>query len=193
MVPSMYRMNSCPTLIPNEYCFAWKDEIWKMLNVLWMLFYVCKRTKCQWQCTSSWSLLENKLWKGLVSSWRFIPRSLSSRSHPWPHIFVCICLSLSDCQNAFALVVRPPTEQENLLFSFKLTAEDTLKSAWLKTLCRQVANTICRADAVSEHAHTNTHTYRNMVTSSSDHPPQAWNRTQLFILLALLSFIVAIN
>ncbi|XP_026131061.1 protein ECT2-like isoform X6 [Carassius auratus] len=52
-----------------------------------------------------------------------------------------------ECQNAFALVVRPPTEQENLLFSFQLTAEDTLKSAWLKTLCRQVANTICRADA----------------------------------------------
>ncbi|KAI4894886.1 hypothetical protein NFI96_013643, partial [Prochilodus magdalenae] len=52
-----------------------------------------------------------------------------------------------DCQNAFALVVRPPTEQENLLFSFQLTAEDTLKSAWLKTLCRQVANTICKADA----------------------------------------------
>lgn len=70
---------------------------------------------------------------------------------------MCIYLSLSDCQNAFALVVRPPTEQENLLFSFKLTAEDTLKSAWLKTLCRQVANTICRADAVSEHART--HTY----------------------------------
>uniref|UniRef100_A0A8C1P8P8 Epithelial cell transforming 2 n=1 Tax=Cyprinus carpio TaxID=7962 RepID=A0A8C1P8P8_CYPCA len=52
-----------------------------------------------------------------------------------------------ECQNAFALVVRPPTEQENLLFSFQLTAEDTLKSTWLKTLCRQVANTICRADA----------------------------------------------
>ena len=57
-----------------------------------------------------------------------------------------------DCQNAFALVVRPPTEQENLLFSFQLTAEDTLKSAWLKTLCRQVANTICKADAVSARA-----------------------------------------
>lgn len=55
----------------------------------------------------------------------------------------------TDCQNAFALVVRPPTEQENLLFSFQLAAEDTLKSTWLKTLCRQVANTICRADAVS--------------------------------------------
>ncbi|XP_056324579.1 protein ECT2 isoform X5 [Danio aesculapii] len=52
-----------------------------------------------------------------------------------------------ECQNAFALVVRPPTEQENLLFSFQLTAEDTLKTTWLKTLCRQVANTICRADA----------------------------------------------
>ncbi|XP_056591573.1 protein ECT2 isoform X1 [Triplophysa dalaica] len=51
-----------------------------------------------------------------------------------------------ECHNAFALVVRPPTEQENLLFSFQLMAEDTLKSAWLKTLCRQVANTICRAD-----------------------------------------------
>ncbi|NP_001003883.1 protein ECT2 [Danio rerio] len=52
-----------------------------------------------------------------------------------------------ECQNAFALVVRPPTEQENLLFSFQLTAEDTLKTTWLRTLCRQVANTICRADA----------------------------------------------
>lgn len=66
---------------------------------------------------------------------------------------LCVCVGVhsgcTDCQNAFALVVRPPTEQENLLFSFQLTAEDTLKSTWLKTLCRQVANTICRADAVS--------------------------------------------
>ncbi|KAJ8418844.1 hypothetical protein AAFF_G00003430 [Aldrovandia affinis] len=52
-----------------------------------------------------------------------------------------------DCHNAFALVVHPPTEQDNLLFSFQLTAEDTVKSAWLKTLCRHVANTICKADA----------------------------------------------
>ncbi|KAJ7992843.1 hypothetical protein DPEC_G00266240 [Dallia pectoralis] len=52
-----------------------------------------------------------------------------------------------DCHNAFALVVRPPTEQENLLFSFQLTAEDMEKSAWLKMLCRHVANTICKADA----------------------------------------------
>ncbi|XP_053285939.1 protein ECT2 isoform X2 [Pleuronectes platessa] len=52
-----------------------------------------------------------------------------------------------DCVNAFALVVHPPTEQENLLFSFQLVGEDTVKSAWLRTLCRHVANTICRADA----------------------------------------------
>uniref|UniRef100_A0A3B4BD08 Uncharacterized protein n=1 Tax=Periophthalmus magnuspinnatus TaxID=409849 RepID=A0A3B4BD08_9GOBI len=52
-----------------------------------------------------------------------------------------------DCVSAFALVVRPPTEQENLLFSFQLTGEDTVKSAWLRTLCRQVANTICKTDA----------------------------------------------
>ncbi|XP_070816827.1 protein ECT2 isoform X2 [Chaetodon trifascialis] len=52
-----------------------------------------------------------------------------------------------ECVNAFALVVRPPTEQENLLFSFQLAGEETVKSAWLRTLCRHVANTICRADA----------------------------------------------
>ncbi|KAF3691350.1 Protein ECT2 Epithelial cell-transforming sequence 2 oncogene [Channa argus] len=52
-----------------------------------------------------------------------------------------------ECVNAFALVVRPPTEQENLLFSFQLVGEDTVKSTWLRTLCRHVANTICRADA----------------------------------------------
>uniref|UniRef100_A0AAV2KSV2 Protein ECT2 n=1 Tax=Knipowitschia caucasica TaxID=637954 RepID=A0AAV2KSV2_KNICA len=52
-----------------------------------------------------------------------------------------------ECVNAFALVVRPPTEQENLLFSFQLTGEDTVKSAWLRMLCRHVANTICKADA----------------------------------------------
>ncbi|XP_023272299.1 protein ECT2 isoform X2 [Seriola lalandi dorsalis] len=52
-----------------------------------------------------------------------------------------------ECVNAFALVVRPPTEQENLLFSFQLAGEETVKSDWLRTLCRHVANTICRADA----------------------------------------------
>uniref|UniRef100_A0A8D0ANC2 Epithelial cell transforming 2 n=1 Tax=Sander lucioperca TaxID=283035 RepID=A0A8D0ANC2_SANLU len=52
-----------------------------------------------------------------------------------------------ECVNAFALVVRPPTEQENLLFSFQLAGDEMVKSALLRTLCRHVANTICRADA----------------------------------------------
>uniref|UniRef100_A0A8C5QNU2 Epithelial cell transforming 2 n=1 Tax=Leptobrachium leishanense TaxID=445787 RepID=A0A8C5QNU2_9ANUR len=52
-----------------------------------------------------------------------------------------------DCHNAFALVVRPPTEQGNQLFSFQLTTEEPPKVDWLKMLCRHVANTICKADA----------------------------------------------
>ncbi|XP_067392621.1 protein ECT2 isoform X2 [Emydura macquarii macquarii] len=52
-----------------------------------------------------------------------------------------------DCHKAFALVVRPPTEQSNLLFSFQMTTEEPPKEDWLKMLCRHVANTICKADA----------------------------------------------
>ncbi|XP_061152389.1 LOW QUALITY PROTEIN: protein ECT2 [Syngnathus typhle] len=52
-----------------------------------------------------------------------------------------------ECVNAFALVVHPPTVQENMLFSFQLAGEETVKSDWLRTLCRHVANTICRTDA----------------------------------------------
>uniref|UniRef100_A0A8C3UE18 Epithelial cell transforming 2 n=1 Tax=Catharus ustulatus TaxID=91951 RepID=A0A8C3UE18_CATUS len=52
-----------------------------------------------------------------------------------------------DCQKAFALVVRPPTELNNKLLSFQMTTEDPRKEEWLKTLCRHVANTICKADA----------------------------------------------
>ncbi|XP_078521572.1 protein ECT2 [Lissotriton helveticus] len=54
-----------------------------------------------------------------------------------------------DCRSAFALVVRPPTEQTNQLFSFQLTSEEPPKVDWLKMLCRQVANTICKADSVT--------------------------------------------
>ncbi|XP_044147340.1 protein ECT2 isoform X2 [Bufo gargarizans] len=52
-----------------------------------------------------------------------------------------------ECHNAFALVVRPPTEQTNQLFSFQLTTEEPLKVDWLRMLCRHIANTICKADA----------------------------------------------
>ncbi|XP_027650235.1 protein ECT2 isoform X1 [Falco rusticolus] len=52
-----------------------------------------------------------------------------------------------DCHKAFALVVRPPTELNNKLFSFQMTSEEPPKEDWLKLLCRHVANTICKADA----------------------------------------------
>nr|XP_055164409.1 protein ECT2 isoform X4 [Nyctereutes procyonoides] len=52
-----------------------------------------------------------------------------------------------DCHNAFALLVRPPTERANVLLSFQMTSEELLKENWLKMLCRHVANTICKADA----------------------------------------------
>ncbi|XP_038672070.1 protein ECT2 isoform X4 [Scyliorhinus canicula] len=52
-----------------------------------------------------------------------------------------------DCHSAFALVVRPPTEQSNLLFSFQLIVEEPKKDYWLRLLCRHVANTICKADS----------------------------------------------
>ncbi|XP_006861910.1 PREDICTED: protein ECT2 isoform X3 [Chrysochloris asiatica] len=52
-----------------------------------------------------------------------------------------------DCHNAFALLVRPPTEQANVLLSFQMTSEELPKESWLKLLCRHVANTICKADA----------------------------------------------
>ncbi|XP_023559932.1 LOW QUALITY PROTEIN: protein ECT2-like [Octodon degus] len=52
-----------------------------------------------------------------------------------------------DCHNAFALLVRPPTERENVLLSFQMTSDDLPKDSWLKMLCRHVANTICKADA----------------------------------------------
>ncbi|KFO29806.1 Protein ECT2 [Fukomys damarensis] len=52
-----------------------------------------------------------------------------------------------DCHNAFALLVRPPTEQANVLLSFQMTSDELPKDNWLKMLCRHVANTICKADA----------------------------------------------
>uniref|UniRef100_A0A8D2I892 Protein ECT2 n=1 Tax=Urocitellus parryii TaxID=9999 RepID=A0A8D2I892_UROPR len=54
-----------------------------------------------------------------------------------------------DCHNAFALLVRPPTEQANVLLSFQMTSDELPKENWLKMLCRHVANTICKADAVN--------------------------------------------
>lgn len=88
-----------------------------------------------------------------------------------PVLTLSALISLSECVNAFALVVHPPTEQENLLFSFQLAGEETVKSAWLRLLCRHVANTICKADAVRRHTRTerkaDSLTYLNDLLGSS--------------------------
>ncbi|XP_046640377.1 protein ECT2-like [Daphnia pulicaria] len=52
-----------------------------------------------------------------------------------------------DCQNVFALICRSHYETKERLYSFEITSEDVDKVAFLKTLCRLMANITCRADA----------------------------------------------
>lgn len=54
-----------------------------------------------------------------------------------------------ECQRVFALVFRDNQELKERLFSFTMTEEDADKTTFLKTLCRQLANNACTADAVS--------------------------------------------
>ncbi|XP_006814790.1 protein ECT2-like, partial [Saccoglossus kowalevskii] len=54
-----------------------------------------------------------------------------------------------DCQNAFAILVRPidGLDRTDRIYMFMLTGEDQNKSTWLKTLCKHMANTTCKADS----------------------------------------------
>jgi hypothetical protein len=52
-----------------------------------------------------------------------------------------------DCHNVFALMCRSNQELKEKLYSFALADEETDKLAFLRTLCRQMANTVCKADA----------------------------------------------
>lgn len=52
-----------------------------------------------------------------------------------------------DCHNVFALMCRSNQELKEKLYSFTLADEETDKLAFLRTLCRQMANTVCKADA----------------------------------------------
>uniref|UniRef100_A0A0C9QGU7 ECT2_0 protein n=1 Tax=Fopius arisanus TaxID=64838 RepID=A0A0C9QGU7_9HYME len=79
-----------------------------------------------------------------------------SQGKPYKHIKM---LSLStikkvvdiretdECQKVFALMVRSNQELKEKLFSFTITDEEVNKTNYLKTLCRQMANTVCKADA----------------------------------------------
>lgn len=51
----------------------------------------------------------------------------------------------------FALKCRSNQELKEKLYSFELVDDDVDKVNFLQTLCRQLANTVCKADAVSDH------------------------------------------
>lgn len=59
-------------------------------------------------------------------------------------LFVCL-----ECRNVFALLVRSNQELKDKLYSFTIADEEVNKINYLRTLCRQMANTVCKADAVS--------------------------------------------
>ncbi|XP_076289625.1 protein ECT2-like isoform X5 [Lasioglossum baleicum] len=52
-----------------------------------------------------------------------------------------------ECHKVFALMVRSNQELKEKLFSFTITDEEVNKTNYLRTLCRQMANTVCKADA----------------------------------------------
>ncbi|XP_017879867.1 protein ECT2 isoform X2 [Ceratina calcarata] len=79
-----------------------------------------------------------------------------SQGKPYKHIKM---LSLStikkvvdiretdECHKVFALMVRSNQELKEKLYSFTITDEEVNKTNYLRTLCRQMANTVCKADA----------------------------------------------
>ncbi|XP_066591325.1 protein ECT2 isoform X2 [Prorops nasuta] len=52
-----------------------------------------------------------------------------------------------ECHKVFALMVRSNQELKEKLFSFTIIDEEVNKANYLRTLCRQMANTVCKADA----------------------------------------------
>ncbi|XP_077987561.1 protein ECT2-like [Glandiceps talaboti] len=55
-----------------------------------------------------------------------------------------------DCHNAFGLLVKPPLaglEETDRLYMFMIAGEEHNKIQWLRTLCKYMANTTCKADA----------------------------------------------
>lgn len=53
-----------------------------------------------------------------------------------------------DCQKVFTFIFKSNEDSKEKSFSFAMTEEDVNKQAFLKTLCRQMANNACTADAV---------------------------------------------
>ncbi|CAH1405038.1 unnamed protein product [Nezara viridula] len=51
------------------------------------------------------------------------------------------------CHNVFAMMCRSTDDLKEKLYTFTITDDETEKSLFLKTLCRQMANNACRPDA----------------------------------------------
>lgn len=66
---------------------------------------------------------------------------------PLPHIKrVVDVIDTEDARNLFAIVVRSNQELKERLYCFILLNEEENKAALLRTLCRHMANTVCRTD-----------------------------------------------
>ncbi|RZF33057.1 hypothetical protein LSTR_LSTR007973 [Laodelphax striatellus] len=52
-----------------------------------------------------------------------------------------------ECHKMFALMCKANQDLKEKIYSFVITSEETEKMVFLKQLCRQMANTVCRADA----------------------------------------------
>ncbi|GLH01207.1 Guanine nucleotide exchange factor-like protein [Gryllus bimaculatus] len=55
----------------------------------------------------------------------------------------------NDCRNAFCLRCRNNQEFSERQYSFAMADEEADKMSFLRTLCRQIANTVCRTDTES--------------------------------------------
>lgn len=66
-----------------------------------------------------------------------------------------------ECQKVFTLIFKHNDDSKEKLFSFAMTDEEANKPVFLKTLCRQMANNACTADAVCIYLreHSILHTY----------------------------------
>ncbi|XP_049800442.1 protein ECT2 isoform X3 [Schistocerca nitens] len=70
------------------------------------------------------------------------------RLMPLTHIKRVIDIRETDeCHNVFALMCRSNQELKDKLYSFTIADEETEKLGFLRTLCRQMANTVCKTDA----------------------------------------------
>jgi hypothetical protein len=84
----------------------------------------------------------NEVMEGVTLKWEIL------KIFFWSEIVVYVCHG-TDCHNVFALMCRSNQELKEKLYSFILADEESDKLAFLRTLCRQMANTVCKADAVS--------------------------------------------